>query len=476
MSQPMDYDTCLSKTFESGDEILFLKGDIFYKPLSLKINKVDEQITHISSYSDGSSKTDTPPTFSAYKIVEKSSAWVVHNKDKNIFKVDLTNIQNFSGVKSTDGRTNQIGFIEDPKNNIYWGLKLTMDELINGETYNFFIDKTFLYMKTKGKNPYSELGKLNLATRNNLVGIQSYVKYENLYLLGTGAHGMGSGSTIKNTEICNLVIDKIGGSFLNDDGTRYGNGIEFYGGDNENLNIHHNIVRNVYDVAFTIQGPSGSAKNANVYKNIFVKNSQDSEIWESEAAIGIMNYNFYENVSINQGKGWGYDARPNKNFAAHILFYGYDYSQTKITFHDNYVYNPRRLYSASEWTCPLFRDSSKISSDYNHYNITKQVWINNDRYNYTQLEDFKKFYDKDKHSNFTLIEGKIDQSLIDKANTSISYDEIYNKFLGIDDGGSTAAIVIIVIIILIALIVGGYFVYRKLQRNSFSGLSFFRKF
>ena len=54
-----------------------------------------------------------------------------------------------------------------------------------------------------------------------------------------------------------------------------------------------------------MQGIAGSARYVNVRDNVFISNSQDSEIWESEKATGIESYVFSNNLSINQGRGWG---------------------------------------------------------------------------------------------------------------------------------------------------------------------------
>ena len=80
------------------------------------------------------------------------------------------------------------------------------------------------------------------------------MKVENLHIQGTGAHGIvDSGNLNENIEIVNNIIEDIGGSFLYQNSTtRYGNGIEFYGTDVKNLKIHKNILRNIYDVGFTI--------------------------------------------------------------------------------------------------------------------------------------------------------------------------------------------------------------------------------
>ena len=152
----------------------------------------------------------------------------------------------------------------------------------------------------------------------------------------------------KNIEIVNNIIEDIGGSYhYNTLDERLGNAITFFGTDVINLKIHKNIIRIVYDVAFSIQGTKGSGTNVTVTKSIFVLNSQDSEIWENEDAKGIYNYIFEDNISFNQGRGWSYFARLDQYCASHILFWGYGFDnvveKTNISSNNNYVYNPKRI-------------------------------------------------------------------------------------------------------------------------------------
>ena len=227
---------------------------------------------------------------------------------------------------------------------------------------------------------------------------------------------VGSDASTENVQISNSIIEDIGGSYLK--GTiRYGNGIEFYGTDVSNVVIKNNIIRNVYDVGFTIQGTQGSGQNVVVRDNVFVSNSQDSEIWESGSATGIKSYEFTNNISINQGRGWGYDARPDKYVAAHILFWQYLIEDTDIYFHHNIVYNPRRLYfiEQTNGTNISFKENDYIKSDYNTYLCTDETTIFRDSYKIAEKDTFVSEYKKDANSTFSLIE--VDEN-IQKASTS----------------------------------------------------------
>lgn len=404
---PMSYETAKSKTYLSGDTILLKKGDTFYGTFNPKIVKVNDKITTISSYGQGEM-----PNISGYKIADSKDSWQLHTD--GIYKINLKDTQYFKGLMTTDDNSANIGFLEDKNGVKYFNKKSTLDEL--NEEHDFYCDGTYLYIKSD-ENPYDKLGELKLATKTNLCILKSNLKIKNIRVSGTGAHGMvGSDASTENVQISNNIIEDIGGSYLK--GTiRYGNGIEFYGTDVSNVVIKNNIIRNVYDVGFTIQGTQGSGQNVVVRDNVFVSNSQDSEIWESGSATGIKSYEFTNNISINQGRGWGYDARPDKYVAAHILFWQYLIEDTDIYFHHNIVYNPRRLYfiEQTNGTNIYFKEKDYIKSDYNTYLCTDETTIFRDSYKIAEKDTFVSEYKKDANSTFSLIE--VDEN-IQKASTS----------------------------------------------------------
>ena len=421
-NDPMSYETAQSKTYLSGDTILLKKGDTFYGTFNPKIVKVNDKITTIASYGQGDM-----PNISGYKIAGAKDSWQIHAD--GIYKINLKDTQYFTGLTTTDDNSANIGFLEDKKGTKYFNKKGTLDEL--KEEYDFYCDGTYLYIKSD-ENPYDKLGELKLATKTNLCILKSNLKIKNIRLSGTGAHGMvGSDTSIENVEISKNIIEDIGGSYLKGT-TRYGNGIEFYGTNASNVVVKNNIIRNVYDVGFTMQGTQGSGSNVVVRDNVFVNNSQDSEIWESGSATGIKSYEFTNNISINQGRGWGYDARPDQYVAAHILFWQYLIEDTDINFHHNIVYNPRRLYFAEQTngTNIYFKEKDYIKSDYNTYLCTDETKIFRDNYTIAEKDNFIAEYKKDVNSTFSLIE--VDEDIIETAVTS-NESKIIKKLFGVEE-------------------------------------------
>lgn len=417
-NDPMSYETAKTKVYLSGDTILFKRGDTFYGTFDPTIAKVDNKITTISSYGEGEM-----PNIVGYKIVNSEESWQLHTD--GIYKIDLTDTRYFSGLMTTSGDSVNIGFLEDSKGAKYFNKKSTLNELES--EYDFYCDKDYLYIKSS-ENPYNKLGELKLATKTNLLIMQSNLKIENIKFSGTGAHGLvGSDESTENVEISNNIIQDIGGSYLKGT-TRYGNGIEFYSTDASNIIVKDNIIRNVYDVGFTIQGTRGSGKNVVVKDNVFVSNSQDSEIWENGSSTGIESYEFTNNISVNAGRGWGYDARPEKYVTAHILFWGYLIDNTNIYFHHNTVYNPRRLYfiEQTNGTDIFFKEKDYIKSDYNTYFLTEDATIFRDSYKLSEKDDFILEYKKDANSAFSLIE--VENNIINVAETSNSIKAIKELF------------------------------------------------
>ena len=184
-------------------------------------------------------------------------------------------------------------FIEDKNGNKYYRKKQSIDQLT--EQFDFYSDgERYVYLRSN-REPYDELGGLKLAVNIKLFMLGSNMDISNLRFAITGGHGLQAlETTARNIRISNCVIEDIGGSYLNPKyETRYGNGIEFYSSDAVNVEITDSIIRNVYDVGFTIQGDTGSGDNVLVHDNVFVNNAQDSEIWEGKGAGGVNNFQFY---------------------------------------------------------------------------------------------------------------------------------------------------------------------------------------
>lgn len=427
INNPISLETLNKKrNIKTGDTILFKSGDTFFGTLNISINN---EYVKISNYGE-----ESLPTISTYKYI--SNGWEKYND--NIYRIDIKNTDNYIGYTSDSTLAFNVGFLEDDNGNKYYNKKVSIDSL--GSKYDFYSDGSkYLYMYIEN-DPYVELGNLKAVVRSNLMSLSSNMKISNIRFAYTGGHALeGASTNEENIVISNCIIENIGGSYLysssltND--TRYGNGIEFYGSNAKDITITDNIFRNIYDVAFTIQGNSGSGKNVIVKNNVFINNSQDSEIWENGTATGVESYEFTNNISINQGRGWEYDARPDKYASAHILFWEYKIENTNINFHNNIVYNPRRLYfiEQTNGTNVFFKENDYIKSDYNTYLITEETTIFRDAYKIAEKDEFISEYKKDNNSTFSLI--NVDNNIIKTATTSNEISKIRKLFSEEDNTG-----------------------------------------
>ena len=260
INKPMSLEEANKRTFYSNDKILFKSGEKFFGPVKFKIKAEDEQMVYIGKYGDGEK-----PIISGATTILNSNAW---EKQDELYRLDLLDNSNKSGLGVYGSEPYNIGFIETEDGQIFADRKRTKEDL--KEEMDFFCDEKYLYVKCTD-NPNSKYGQLKTVAKNNLMLIHSNTIITDLNIQDTGAHGMVKNETlVKNVYIHDCIIQNIGGSLLNNDFTRYGNGIEFYNGNIENILIENNIFRNIYDTAFTMQGTSGYWENIFVKENIFI--------------------------------------------------------------------------------------------------------------------------------------------------------------------------------------------------------------
>lgn len=416
INNPINLETLNKKKIKTGDTILFKSGDTFFGTLNFTVADVDDNYINISNYGEGDL-----PTISTYKYI--SDKWEKYSE--KIYRIDIKDINNYTGYNSNSNLDFNVGFLEDDNGIKYYNKKSSIDNL--GNLYDFYSDGSrYLYMYIDD-NPYKLLGNLKVVVRSNLMNLTSNMKISNIRFAYTGGHALeGALENEENIIIENCIIENIGGSYLYSSSltneTRYGNGIEFYGSNAKNIEIRNNIFRNIYDVAFTIQGTKGSGTNVYVHNNVFINNSQDSEIWQSDKATGVYNYRFYENLSINQGRGWGYEARLDKYPAASILFWGYEIENTDILFNNNIFYNPRQIYYLAVATDNYFLNHNTIKSDNNIYYMNSDTTIYRNNWNYETRNEFINKYKVDNNSLFNVITEDI--VVTEKANTSNNINKI----------------------------------------------------
>lgn len=411
INNPMSLTEANKRTFYSNDKILFKCGEEFFGTIKFKIEAKDGKMAYVGSYGEGNK-----PIISGANTILSANAW--QKEDNGIYKLDLLDNSILSGFGTLGVEPYNVGFIRTQEGKIFGTRKATKEELV--DEMDFACDERYLYVKCTD-NPSVKYGQLKTVTRNDLVVVYSNTIIADLDIKDTGAHGIvKKDSEVKNVYIHDCIIQNIGGSVLKDDLVRYGNGIEFYSGNIENILIQNNIFRNIYDVSFTCQGNTGYWKNIDVSNNIFILTTQNCEFWTSARTGGIENFSYHDNISINTGKGWGYEVRSDKLVASDFLMYDYNAQKLDISLENNKIFNSRRLNSISS----VQRFTNDVKSDYNYIYGDEDMFLFGSELTIQQKDEFIAKYNKEKNSQFILL----DEDEIEKiSNNQIMYSNDYNE-------------------------------------------------
>lgn len=417
---PMSLESALKKTYSSNQKILLKAGDTFYGKVSFNIKLTDDnKMCYIGKYGEGNM-----PIISGAKIVSRAEVWEKYSND--IYKINLTNLNNFYGVNSCDENSCMIGFIRTEDGKIFGGLKKKISDLSND--FDFYCDGQNLFLKSF-ENPINRYGKLYLATKTDLLCLSRHVEVENLHVKDTGAHGIVKRQyQIFNTLIHNCIVENIGGSYNgpieSDSDVRYGNGIELWN-TSYNVDIENNIIRNVYDAGITIQGNQDGFSNINIRNNIIINTCYSFELWGSKKSEGLDNVNVTNNISINEGKGWAQSVRPNPYNSANFVLYSFaDTAKMNINIYSNKFLNSERQFYVLYTIKDRFKKEMKI--DNNTYYYDDQCYYVNNSKNGELKEYLNSEYNIEKNSDFYLIDDK-EQSLI--LNTDIMNSNDYNQIV-----------------------------------------------
>ena len=367
IDDPMSLQMANTKTFYGNDKILLKKGDIFYDQINFKVSASNDNFLYIVTY--GNETLEKPIITTAYYIEDSEAFSKVGD---NIYVLDMSKREHLKGYLTYYSTAYNVGFFRDENMNIYGDKKTTLEEL--EKDFDFFCDNKYLYIKSP-QNPVELLGKITIASKFNIVNLKSNTILDGIIVQDTGAHGIIKEGNIENIYIKNCVIQNIGGSFLFDANgklSRYGNGIEFWN-QAENTIVEKCIFKNIYDAAYTLQG--NSIKNGfsnNICRNNIIINSTYPIEISCHNGGSTENCDFAgnvvtENIIINQGKGFGYETRPNKNNASNMVIWRLPYVEDKLKYYDNKVYNSRSLYF--EATTNIYKES--IISDNNTYYLNE---------------------------------------------------------------------------------------------------------
>ncbi len=433
-NNPMCLEEAKKKTYTSNDRILFKAGDIFYGILNFNVNN-DNGYIYIGSYGEGEK-----PIISGANILINAEAWEIEN---GLYRIDLSNYNNFYGIGETTWEPFNIAFLEDEKGKIYGNRKKSIEDIENN--FDFVCIENFLYIKSE-KNPSELLGKIKFIMRVDLVKISSNMIIENLNIQDAGGHGISKKySYIENVYINNCIIQNIGGCQQTENYfPRYGNGIEFWN-QAKNTLIENCIIRNIYDAAYTIQGDTDiEGFENNVFRNnILINCTYDEEVWsydknQKDKKSKIIGYVSEENVSINQGNGWGYDSGTRREPASTLVFWDNDTlpDNTQMVRRNNTYYNFRNLYyTYNEYNNGITKDKFKkvLDSENNKLYMTDSSTFlcgQGNFYDRTILDE----YEQEKNAKFYLLsDNDLKKVLNDDILNSNDYSKIKTYYENLEN-------------------------------------------
>ncbi len=424
INNPMSFEEANKKTYFGNEKVLFKRGDTFYGLLNFKVEASEDEMFYIGSYGEGEK-----PIISGANILINRDAWELDGEE--IYKLDLSNYSNFEGIGKTYWDPYNISFIADEQGNIYGARKSTKEELEN--EYEFYCEDNYLYLKSS-KNPSDNLGKIKIVSRNCLVKVSSNMILDGLDIQYAGVHGISkTEEDISNVYIHDCIVQNIGGAVQNKNTfTRYGNGIEFWN-QGENILVENCIIRNIYDAGFTFQGSSVTTGFENIVarNNIFINCTYSVEIFcrndslgDKGIEVGISMCDILNNISVNQGNGWGYEVRPNKYTSSELVIWNLPQEKTGFTIRNNIYYNSRNVkyYYPNKEVENILKNDVEVNN--NTMYLSENTTLINSEGNYEDRSILTE-YNQDQNSTFRLLsDSEIEQISNPEILNSNDYNEI----------------------------------------------------
>jgi hypothetical protein len=318
-----------------GDNVLLKRGETFFGTLHEPPIQGKKGLFTLGAYGTG-----TRPKVAGYKI--SKDAWTRHSTQ--VWKLNITaNSGQYSG--NTAGTSTNVGFLKVAGLIRGWK-RSSLTELAN--QWDFYNDATFVYVMSS----FDPGDGVAIAVRQDGLRPASNSVLEGIHIEGHGGHGIATGGS-QDIRIRDCYLEDLGGSRLNSDGTRYGNGIEVWIGASR-ITMENNTIRECYDAAYTMQGTA--AADARSWTEIHFRNNhvencnQSFELWSAGKATedsGHIRCTFSDNVCIDAGYSWAATIRPDTaGKGAHVMTYEtalpMDVEVTRNEFigaRDNYLHN-----------------------------------------------------------------------------------------------------------------------------------------
>ncbi len=327
----------------NGDKVLFKRGDLWRERLTAKSG-----VTY-SAYGEG----DKPRLYGSPEDGADASKWTLYHEDKTtgakIWKYaneGMTDvgeiIMNGGSVYTFKETPNYVDgkFVVRNNPDKEFDLKVELDRDLEFFHKADSVVNTVpnankatgpLYLRCDKGNPGEIFDEIEFNTRGNIVGVSApNVTIDNLCIMYGGSHGIGSG-TVTGFTVTNCEIGWIGGAIqsynfraTNGSVTRFGNGVEIYGGC-DGYTVDNCYVYQCYDAGLTPQ--LGTTLNVyNMYDIKFINNVVEKCVYNIEYWLGASedgsardgkNYLIENNIFRLAGYGFG-STRPDGNMSGHI--------------------------------------------------------------------------------------------------------------------------------------------------------------
>ncbi|MBR5527835.1 MAG: hypothetical protein IKV97_02440 [Clostridia bacterium] len=296
-----------------GDTILFKRGDHFRGNI-----RVDKDGVTYASYGEGIK----PIINSSKRNFADPSIWQKTDKE-NVYV--CTEEVNNAGLMHFDPE-----YTYGIYNELYGHMKLRREDSFGYQNLegdlDFFCDRKTnkLYLYSAEGNPGERFLDIEVGEAGNTFGGSAHnVTFDGLWIMHTGCHGIGSGTTV-NRVVRNCVFSWLGGSMLGGEkradgsynGTRFGNAVEIYGGC-LGYTVENNWMYQIYDTAVTHQFGHYSEGDCIQHDVIYRGNLMEYCFWSIEFYDGerpgtnreIKDIYMTDNFARYGGYGWGCKGR-----------------------------------------------------------------------------------------------------------------------------------------------------------------------
>ncbi len=366
---------------KSGDKVFFERGSTFRGRFSTVTG-----VTY-SAYGEGAK----PRLYGSPENGADPSKWTLLDDTTNIwvYKSELLDV---GGIIINEGEIVGLKELPDLHDGKFYvrGSNKTKPYDIKtelNENYEFFSEVTDsnalstatgkLYFRCDEGNPGELYEQIEFNTRGNIItnGKAENVHIDNLCIMYTGTHGIGSSST-KNLTVTNCEVGWIGGTLHNYDNgkaTRLGNGIEIFGSCDGYI-IDNCYVYQCYDAGITHQKRFGNEDNS-MYNITYTNNIIEDCVYNIEYFNGDAdngkalrdgkNLLIKDNILRRAGYGWG-NQRPDKNECAHIKSWTMRNEYEKGTYiienniFDRSSWKLVQTVAAYDAWCPIYRNNTYI--------------------------------------------------------------------------------------------------------------------